>query len=349
VADPKTWSGTPKRMLDHLGPLFARSGTLNYQLPPAPRFAARVVGRLFHCPNTSRNRYFNALYERQFRRAWQALPWRPDHCLQFSDFCVPDGLDGNARQYVYTDATLMGAAKHLPQGVPESFLAQYRKLSRRYLAGIDTVFTLNEWTRRSFIEDHGVPADRVLNVGFGVNMEPPTTEKNWDRNLLLIVLRPKLELVKGLNLLLEAFPLVRREIPDAELAVVGVELAGAPAGVTFYFNQPRSKTIELMRDATLFAMPAICELNGIVYPEALACRTPILGLDRFAFPEFAGDGRFGFVVKEPRALDVANSIIGALKEKAALKRMGEEGQRFVLERYSWSGTAERIFRAMERL
>jgi len=348
VSDPSTWSGTPKRMLDHLGPCFSRTGTLNYRLTPAQWFLMRAVGKLLHQPKSSRNPYFNRAFEKQFRRAWGAMEWQPDHCLHFSDYCVPDTLAGRTRHHVYTDATLMGTAKFHPQPPSESFLAGYRKISRRYLERVDRVFTLNEWSRRSFIEDHGMPAERVLNAGFGINVEPWTGEKNWDRNLLVTVLRPRTEKVKGLDLLLEAFPLVRREIPDVELAVVGVALNGAPEGVTGYFDQPRAKTLELMRAAALFTMPALCELNGIVYPEALASRTPVLGLDRYAVPEFAGGGRYGFIVKQADAREVADAIIGALKDKAALQRMAAEGQRFVVERYSWSATAERIFQALNR-
>ena len=92
-----------------------------------------------------------------------------------------------------------------------------------------------------------------------------------------------------------------------------------------------------MRAATLFTMPALCELNGIVYLEALASQTPILGLDRLALPRrFSGNGRYGFIVKKPEVRDVAMAIVEALKDKKALQRMGAEGQKFAVERYSWS-------------
>jgi glycosyltransferase involved in cell wall biosynthesis len=347
VADPKTWSATPKRIQEHLGPFFRSCQTFNYAPTSLPRFAERVTFRLFNWNKCSRNKYYNRSYERRFLEQWERLDPVSDLCLHLSDYCVPAGLKGKARHFVYADSTLTGAARYIPRGVSPSFLTGYRKLSRRYLDSVETVFTLNEWTRQSFIEHHGVPHDHVVNVAFGINLEPSASEKDWNQNLLLIVLRPGSELAKGLTLLLEAFPMVRREIPDAQLAVVGTRVEGAPEGVTFYFNQPRSKTIELMRAATLFTMPAIYELNGIVYLEALASRTPILGLDRFAFPEFSGHGRYGFIVKEAGARDVAGAIIGALKDKKALQRMGTEGQQFAAQRYSWSGTAEQMFRVME--
>jgi glycosyltransferase involved in cell wall biosynthesis len=93
-------------------------------------------------------------------------------------------------------------------------------------------------------------------------------------------------------------------------------------------------------------MPALCEANGIVYPEALASRTPILGLDRLAFPEFAGHGEFGFIVPEPQPALVAQAILEAFSNPARLQQMGEAGQKFVVENYTWARTARTMVDAI---
>lgn len=340
IADPKTWSATPARILEHVGRHFSQTQTLNYRLGKRADFAMRVASRLFKGWNCSRNGAFNGMYERRFRSGWQALPVKPDACLHISDFCVPPGLPGQARHFIYTDSTLVRLAKHLPQHISSGFLKKYSALSRCYLERIDTVFTLNEWTRESFIKDHGFPAERIINARFGINISPYTGPKDFSRRLMLIVLRPKLETIKGLDLLLAALPEVRRKLPDVELAVVGTELNPCPPGVTCYYNQPREKTIELMRAATLFAMPALCEPNGIVYPEALASQTPILGLNRFAVPEFTDHGRYGFIADEPQPAAIARAILHAFQSPQRLAEMAAAGQKFVAANYSWSKTGE---------
>ena len=207
---------------------------------------------------------------------------------------------------------------------------------------------MNEWARQFYIDEYDFPADRILNVGFGINVEPFFGSKDFSRQLMLIVLRPHTEESKGLNLLLAAWPDIRAALPRAELAVVGTDLDDLPPGVTCYFNQPREKTIELMHQATLFAMPALCEPNGIVYPEALASRTPILGLDRLAFPEFAGYGQYGFVVKEPQPAFVARKVVEAFSRPDVLQQMGEDGQKFAIANYSWDRTAGLIVDAIAK-
>lgn len=346
IANPKTWSGTPSRIFQRLKPRFAAGETINYRLSSRADFVMRATSRLFRGWNCTRNGWFNGAFERQFRAKWDALPFSPDACLHISDFCIPENLPGRAKHFIYTDSTLPGVASYQPRPVRAGFLKSYRNLTRDYLKRVELVFTLNEWTRQSYIAEHGFPADRIINARFGINITPWHEPKDFSRRLMLIVLRPKLEEIKGLNLLLAALPEVRRVMPDVELAVVGTQLDPCPPWVTCYFNQPREKTIELMRTATLFAMPALCEANGIVYPEALASRTPILGLDRLAFPEFAGGGEFGFIVREAEPDACARAIIEAFRDSQRLQRMGEDGQRFVLENYSWERTAQIMAEAM---
>ena len=346
MASPKTWSATPLRLLQHLGSQFAACETINYQLGQRADFVMRATSRLFRGWNCTRNAWFKSAFERQFINRWNALLSPPDACLHISDFCIPENLPGKAKHFIYTDATLLGVAPYQPRPVRAGFLDSYRRLSRQYLDRVELVFTQNEWARQSYIAEYNFPADRIINVRFGINMVPWTQPKDFNRRLMLIVVRPKLEQVKGLNLLLSAWPEIRRSLPDVELAVVGVQLDPCPPGVTCYFGQPREKTIELMRAATLFTMPALCEPNGMVYPEALVSNTPILGLDRFAFPEFAGGGKHGFIVKEADPAQCARAVIDAFSDPVRLQRMAAAGQQFVVENYNWERTARMMAEAM---
>jgi glycosyltransferase involved in cell wall biosynthesis len=99
---------------------------------------------------------------------------------------------------------------------------------------------------------------------------------------------------------------------------------------------------QLFREASLYAMPALVEPWGLVYLEALASKTPILGLRRHAFPEIAGEGRYGFIVDRPTPEAVSEALVHAVSDPQRLRLMGEEGHRHSLSAYSWDRVAERI-------
>lgn len=239
--------------------------------------------------------------------------------------------------YQYVDATL-------PTLYP--FLRSKKKLLSKYILSkyisnkikdyktITKIFTQNEYTQLSTIDDFKVSKSKVINVRFGINLEAYRGTKDYRNHLLLIVLRKGVERLKGLNLLLDTMPLVIREIPDVHLAIVGTEGKKQP-NITYYFEKGREKTVELFRKASLYIMPALHEPNGVTYLEALANRTPIVGLNRFAFPEFSGNGRFGFVCNSQNPQELSKIIVSALSNENLLNKMGKEGQEFVEQNYTW--------------
>ena len=118
------------------------------------------------------------------------------------------------------------------------------------------IFTQNEWTRQSLMRKFGLEPEKIINVGFGINLKTYEGEKLYDNDLLLIVLRQYNAKVKGLDLLVEALSIVRKQCPNVRLAVVGNEQYKGVDGVDCYVDAPREKTIELFRKATLYVMPS---------------------------------------------------------------------------------------------
>ncbi len=89
-------------------------------------------------------------------------------------------------------------------------------------------------------------------------------------------------------------------------------------------------------------MPALQEPWGVVYLEALACRVPILGLNRFAFPEISRNGAFGFICPDATPEKVAETLLDATSDPARLARMGAEGHDYVTTTFSWDRVASNI-------
>ncbi len=272
--------------------------------------------------------------------------------LFISSNAINKPLKKTHHAYIYVDAVARPRQEFAPKlPFPKSLfreygLKKYEEYDIRSYSFATKIFTQNEWSRKYIIEVYGVPAEKVINVGFGVNLTFYKEEKDYTRNLLLIVLRKGLEEPKGLNLLLPAFRIAKQTIKDLELAVVGTD-GPEGDGVTYYYNQPRSTTVQLFKECALYTMPALNEPNGITYLEALANKAPILGLDRFSVPEFSGYGKFGFYTPSVTPESVAALIVEALSDKNRLKAMGETGQRFVEERYTWNKVIDEMIKAMK--
>lgn len=190
---------------------------------------------------------------------------------------------------------------------------------------------------------------RVTALGSGLgSIEPYHGPKDYGRDRLLIVAKVRPH-EKGLPLLLEAFRLARAQRPALQLTVIGGASNPALQGLEGVHGTGWISAEELQalfNQSCLYVMPASYEPWGLSYLEALACRTPIVGLARGAVPEISGDGRYGFLLERADAGELARLLLDALSDPARLERMGSAGQQHCLATYQWKQVAQAMARIM---
>jgi glycosyltransferase involved in cell wall biosynthesis len=107
--------------------------------------------------------------------------------------------------------------------------------------------------------------------------------------------------------------------------------------------------------ADVFVLPSVVDERddteglGVVLLEALACGTPCVASAVGGIPDVIVDGLNGFLVEpgNPRAL--ADGISQIVADEQQRRKMGEQGRRFVEERFSWQAKAREIIDVYERV
>ncbi len=293
-------------------------------------------------------RFFRAL------RLHRRLGVRPMRVLHTGTLGMPL-LWRSRRQpnYLFCDTTWHLASLHSPDlatlGPGLRRLAEW--LDRRSYHQMAHIFAIGQHVRDDLISHYGVSADRVTAVGTGRgSIEPYRGPKRYDDGQILFVAKLRAQ-EKGVDLLVRGFELAVARNPTLKLLLIGREdfqqYTRIP-NVTARAFVSQAELQQAFEQAALFAMPARYEPWGLVYLEALACRTPILAMARNAGPEFCDNGRCGFLLEREDPEAVAILLLAALGNPARLAAMGEHGQRMALERYRWDVTMDRIIHAMER-
>lgn len=260
-----------------------------------------------------------------------------------TDYAVSPKIEARKKLAVLVDSEVIAWAKDMEN----RDFKYFDKKTTEALKRMNLIFTESDWVRNYVIEKRGIDSNKVFTVGCGINLKPYEGEKDYGKKLLLIVLRKGTEEYKGLYLLLDALKIVRKTYPETRLAVVGSDVAQGIEGVDTYYNQPRSVTVELFKQSTLYTMPSKREPNGVTYVEALANKTPIVGLNHFAFPEFTGYGKYGFISEDETPEGLAKVLTDALSNTERLKEMGEKGQEYVMNKYSWDIVCRKICEQMD--
>jgi glycosyltransferase involved in cell wall biosynthesis len=164
----------------------------------------------------------------------------------------------------------------------------------------------------------------------------PAAPRTGETVLFLSRLHPK----KGLELLLEAWPAVRRARPAARLVIAGTgapryevavrQAADGIAGIEFVgFVAGEAKAAQLSA-ADVFVLPSFNENFGIAVLEAVAAGLPVIvspGVQLAPWVELRGVGRVA-----PRRVEaLAQAIDGALGDAPLRTRVAQCGADFVVD------------------
>jgi glycosyltransferase involved in cell wall biosynthesis len=153
---------------------------------------------------------------------------------------------------------------------------------------------------------------------------------------------------KGHAELIRALAFVRRQLPEAKLAIVGADYpegSGVSAelgtlarelGVAEHvvFTGHRSDVASLLAACDVFALPSFEEPFGLVFAEAMAMKRPVVALDNGGTPEVVRHGRTGLLAAPGDIEGLASHLLTLLGNAALRAKMGDEGRRDVEARFT---------------
>jgi glycosyltransferase involved in cell wall biosynthesis len=153
---------------------------------------------------------------------------------------------------------------------------------------------------------------------------------------------------KGLGVLLAAFAAIRPDSPDVELVVVGggdgqdmyrarARAAGVGDAVCFTGYVSDDELAQYYRLATVFAMPSTnrSEGFGLVYLEAGAAGTPVVGSRIGGVPYAIRDNETGLLVEPGSAESLAAALRRILDDPDLARRLGQAGSQRARRDFDW--------------
>lgn len=177
----------------------------------------------------------------------------------------------------------------------------------------------SRWAAQSFIDEYGVPAERV-------HVVPPAVDTSvWQPAPRAPSPRVRLLFVggnferKGGRALLDAF--VALGLADrAELHVVTRDAVPDVRGVIVHRMENGSEALRrLYADADAFVLPTIADCFSIASIEAMAAGLPVVVSDVGGISDIVVDGETGFLLK-PGDLRALGAALSALVDDAPLRR-----------------------------
>ena len=285
--------------------------------------------------------------------AWGGLPLRgsgsvPERLrtVHFTAILLATGCSHRPRLIVSTHVHFGPAAQLLRRAfsVPYVLVAHgieigpdLGALRRRALSAAASVWAVSRWTRERLLAC-GLPRDRIRIVPNTVpaaaltpsepvpNLRARHSINREDRVLLAVARLDSRERYKGHDQLLRALPAVARAVGPLRCLIVGtgddevrLRTLAAESGVerlvTFCGFVPDHELPAYYDLADAFAMPSTGEGFGVVFLEAMARGTPVLGGNRDGTRDALADGELGLLV-DPESVDsIAQGLVRLLSRR----------------------------------
>ena len=226
-------------------------------------------------------------------------------------------------------------------------------LSRWKYRQVDCFICVSDAIRRMLLDD-GVPADRVVTVNEGIDLERVAAAPavNLHEELWLPHHAPIVGNVaalvphKGQRYLIEAAHLVVQRIPDARFVILGegelrehLEHLVREHHLEKHVLLPgfRTDVVGCIKGFDLFVMSSVTEGLGTSLLDAMACRKAIVATRAGGIPEVVDHGQTGLLVEPRDPRQMADAIVRLVEDQALRTRMADAGyarvrQRFTVER-----------------
>jgi glycosyltransferase involved in cell wall biosynthesis len=241
---------------------------------------------------------------------------------------------------------------------------------RTALRAAERYITITRFTLEATVARHGIKKNRafILPPSLPKGLLPSLSRRHVDlgdppRPIVLTVGRmAAAERYKGHDVMLEAWPLVLRRIPDAVYWIVGsgddfqrLELRARELGIAKSVHFAGAVSAEELdvcyTSCRVFAMPARTDLDstvpcgegfGIVFLEAMAHGKPVVGPSVGAPAEFIRSGDHGLLVDPTDSTEIARALVELLEDPQRARRMGIAGREWVASEFSFERFSDRL-------
>jgi len=249
--------------------------------------------------------------------------WDVVHCEGFHTFVPPVAmLAAKRRNIPYLLSFHSGGHS---SGLRNSIRWLQSQVNRPLLAHARKLVAVSQFEARLFQQRLGLPAEQFTVVPNGSNMPKITQDTVTDRETTILSVG-RLEKYKGHHRIMEAFPLILKEQPDARLSILGTgpyepelrELAqrlGIAEKTTIGAIPPgnREGMARAMSKASLITLLSEYEAHPLSVMEALSLQRPVLVADTSGLSELAERGLVRAIPLNSTPAEAADAVLEQLR------------------------------------
>jgi glycosyltransferase involved in cell wall biosynthesis len=226
-----------------------------------------------------------------------------------------------------------------------------------HMAGwfLDLFTTLNlavsESVKEFMIHSHISYADKIEVVYNGIEPTKSKADIFVDHKEFKLGTIGTLIPVKGIQYLIQALPIVRREFPEVKLEIIGEgpykkslvkEVKRRKLEKYVIFSGFQAEIEKSLMGMDMYIQPSISESFGLAIVQAMSVGLPIVATNAGGIPEVISDGKTGLLVAPGKPKELATAIIKILRDRTLAHYLGDNARKESVVRFNLKDMIDQV-------
>lgn len=237
----------------------------------------------------------------------------------------------------------------------------YRQKIKQVFKVVRSIIAPSDYIRKLLILEGCDPAKiEVVRLGIDASRIVPIPWREKRKDPPSLIFLGRLVDKKNPIALIHAFRLVKKEIPEVRLTIIGqgnlenemrrlIKKFDLEESVTMTGALPRKKSFPIMNRHWIYVQHSVTTLSGdkegapVSISEAAAHALPVVSTLHSGIPEQVIDGETGYLVQEGDFETMAERIIKLIRDQELCEIMGKAGRRHILRINNPQKRVDKIF------
>jgi len=262
--------------------------------------------------------------------------------------------------------------QYLLNGNEAEFFEKRFALEEEIVKKSDIIISLAESEKNDLKNHYQAQEDKIKVVPGGVNLKnfrqidrvKAREEINFGKDDFILLFVGRLEWRKGIGTLISATNLLRNEIKNLKVIVVGGKIYGKQKNlkdfkeyqrlsgkikeekvqdlITFTGRVDNGRLPFFYSAADILVIPSYYEPFGLVALEGMACKVPVVASRVGGLATIIHEGENGFLFEPRNPLDLKEKVLQIFRSKETADRLVENAYNKVKDNFSWKEISSKI-------
>lgn len=338
-------------------------------------------GPIKHIPKTELFEHFPELYQNFLEFINQQNPYSIFHGHHWDGGCLALKAAQQFKKPLVENFHSLGKVRfqtkkqYLVNGNETDFFKKRFALEEEIVKNANIIISLAESEKNDLINSYDALAEKIKVIPGGVDLrhfQPVDRQKaRQETNLppasFVLLFVGRLEWRKGIGTLISAAKLLKNEIKNLRVIIVGGKIYGKQKNLKDFkeyerlLEKAKEEKIENLihftgrvddgrlpffySAADLLIIPSYYEPFGLVALEGMACKTPIIASRVGGLATIVQDNLNGLLFQPRNPLDLKEKVLKLFKSKDTIESLRENAYNKIRQNFSW----EKISRQIEEI